>query len=80
MSDKTEIQKQDEFWEKDQRGFLDKIQEKIVSRKFLVWLTATVAMFLGNISGDTWSGISLAFIGIVGLVEFASMWKHGRRM
>ena len=59
---------------------LDKALSKLVSRKLMVWLTATVLMLTETLplqSGD-WVAISLAYIGIQGLADIATQWKHGK--
>jgi len=59
---------------------LDKALNKLVSRKLMVWLTATGLMLTETLplqSGD-WVAISLAYIGIQGLADIAREWKHGK--
>jgi hypothetical protein len=51
-----------------------------MSRKLMVWLTATGLMLTETLplqSGD-WVAISLAYIGIQGLADIAREWKHGK--
>ena len=58
----------------------DKFLSKLVSRKLMVWLTATGLMLTDTVplqSGD-WVAISLAYIGIQGLADIAREWKHGK--
>lgn len=62
------------------RHALDKTLNKLVSRKLMVWLTATGLMLTETLplqSGD-WVAISLAYIGIQGLADIAREWKHGK--
>ena len=62
------------------RHALDQTLNKLVSRKLMVWLTATGLMLTETLplqSGD-WVAISLAYIGIQGLADIATQWKHGR--
>ena len=62
------------------RHALDSLLSKIVSRKLMVWLTATGFMLTETLplqSGD-WVAISLAYIGIQGLADIAREWKHGK--
>ena len=62
------------------RHVLDKTLSKLVSRKLMVWLTATGLMLTETLplqSGD-WVAISLAYIGIQGLADIAAQWKHGK--
>lgn len=57
------------------RGVIDIITEKAVSRKLLVWLTATVFLCLGKITPEEWSGISVGYVGIEGFADLAAKWK-----
>ena len=62
------------------RHALDRLLSKLVSRKLMVWLTATGLMLTETLplqSGD-WVAISLAYIGIQGLADIAREWKHGK--
>ncbi len=61
------------------RQVLDKTLNKILSRKLMVWLTATSFMFLDVVplASSDWVAISLAYIGLEGLADIASRWKHG---
>jgi len=62
------------------RHALDSLLSKLVSRKLMVWLTATGLMLTDTLplqSGD-WVAISLAYIGIQGLADIAREWKHGK--
>ena len=36
----------------------------LVSRKFIVWVVATVALFMGLIDGLLWGGITAAYLGV----------------
>jgi len=59
---------------------VDSMLNKLVSRKLMVWLTATGLMLTETLplqSGD-WVAISLAYIGIQGLADIATQWKHGK--
>ena len=59
-------------------GMLDSVQKKLVSRKLMVWLTATGLMFNSNLASSDWVAISLAYIGIQGVADIAATWKHGK--
>ena len=45
------------------RGALDKVLEKVVSRKLLVWATATGLTFAGHVTSEDWVVISAIYIG-----------------
>lgn len=76
MSEIQKVEKEKEKW------FLDHFMAKIVSRKLLVFLLATLAFFLGGfiagvdlLTGDQWMNIALAYIGSQGFVDLALAWK-----
>ena len=62
------------------RHELDRTLNKLLSRKLMVWLTATTFMFLDVVplNSSDWVAISLAYIGLEGLADIASRWKHGK--
>tara|TARA_B100001250_G_scaffold256007_1_gene220390 strand:+ start:357 stop:590 length:234 start_codon:yes stop_codon:yes gene_type:complete len=58
----------------EKKGFLDNVQEKIVSRKLLVFITATVLMWFG-LDADTWAMIAAMYIGGQSVIDVAKVWK-----
>tara|TARA_Y100000310_G_scaffold313390_1_gene361711 strand:+ start:2371 stop:2616 length:246 start_codon:yes stop_codon:yes gene_type:complete len=68
--------KRNDFWMRDPRGFVDRMVEKITSRKLLVWSVATVALFLGTVSDAHWVAVSLAYIGSEAIKDIAVAWKR----
>ncbi len=42
---------------------LDRLVEKMISRKFLVWLTATGLMIFSDLTSNDWVMISAIYIG-----------------
>ena len=59
------------------RALVDKTLAKVVSRKFTVFAIATLFLYLGPLNGDQWTAISLGYIGIEGIADIATRWKHG---
>lgn len=59
---------------KDQKGLLDYVQEKVISRKLLVFVTATVLMWFG-LDADTWAMIAAMYIGGQSVIDVAKVWK-----
>tara|TARA_R110002096_G_scaffold216627_4_gene404600 strand:+ start:23764 stop:23952 length:189 start_codon:yes stop_codon:yes gene_type:complete len=58
---------------------LDKGLNKIMSRKLMVWFTATYLMlFTSSLTSEDWVAISLTYIGIQGLADIATQWRHGK--
>jgi hypothetical protein len=64
MSDKT-------------RARMDRWLERWASRKLVVWATATAFLAMDKLGSDEWVAVALAYIGIEGLADIASRWKHG---
>ena len=61
------------------RQIIDKSLNKLVSRKLMVWTTATYLMlFTSALASSDWVAISLAYIGIQGLADIATQWRHGK--
>ena len=61
------------------RQALDKALNKLMSRKLMVWLTATGFMLMDVVplASSDWVAISLAYIGLEGLADIATRWRHG---
>ena len=59
---------------------LDTLFSKLASRKLMVWLTATGLMLAEAVPlrSEDWVAISLAYIGLEGLADIATRWRHGR--
>ena len=45
------------------RGAIDRILEKLISRKLLVWGTATALMFTAHLESGDWLILSALYIG-----------------
>ena len=72
---KKEVKKEMKEAEKEGVGLVDVLSEKLLSRKLMVWLVATVFLGLSRITADEWMSISLVYIGIQGISDFATKWK-----
>ena len=60
------------------KEILDQGINKLLSRKLMVWATATYLMvFTSSLQSDDWVAISLAYIGLQGLADIATRWRHG---
>jgi len=62
---------------RDRPGWLDEILKKIISRKLMVWLTATYLCLSHNVTSEDWVAIALAYIGSQAAVDLAKAWKKG---
>ena len=54
---------------------VDALQEKVVSRKLLVFLTATGLLVWAGLDADTWGMIAMCYIGGQSAIDFAKTWK-----
>ncbi len=58
-----------------EKGILDAVQEKAVSRKLLVFIVATCLLTWSTLDPDSWSMIALIYIGGQSAVDIAKIWK-----
>ena len=78
MNEEKKVMIQNELYLKNKdKGMLDSLQEKVVSRKLLVFLTATALMMYANLDPDIWGMIAVCYIGGQSAIDFAKSWKHG---
>lgn len=57
-------------------AILSKLRRKLVSRKLMVWITATVFFCLDMITEDTWQLFSLLWMGAQSSLDFLRMWRE----
>ena len=57
------------------KGALVSIQEKIVSRKLLVFIIATCLMIWTALDPETWAMIATMYIGGQSVIDVAKVWK-----
>ena len=60
------------------KGVLDTVQEKIVSRKLLVFLAATTLFVYAGLDADTWGMIAMCYIGGQSAIDAVQVWRHGK--
>ena len=78
MDEEKKVMIQNELYIKNkEKGILDSFQEKIASRKLLVFLTATALMLWAGLDPDIWGMIAVCYIGGQSVIDFAKSWKHG---
>ena len=63
--------------ENEDKGMLDAVQEKLISRKLLVFAVATALMYFSDLSSDTWGMIAITYIGGQTAIDFATAWRNG---
>ena len=56
-------------------SILDRILGKVVSRKLLVFATATVLLAQYGLDPDTWAMIAAMYIGGQSVIDVAKVWK-----
>ena len=59
----------------EKTGAIDAIQEKIVSRKLLVFGVATALLWYVGLDAETWGMIAMTYIGGQTAIDFAKVWK-----
>jgi hypothetical protein len=58
------------------KGLFDAVQEKVISRKLLVFGVATGLLYWGaGLDTDTWGMIAMTYIGGQTAIDFAKVWK-----
>jgi hypothetical protein len=63
------------YLDNNSKGVLDAVQEKVISRKLLVFLTATAMFVYAGLDPDTWGMIAMCYIGGQAAIDFAKIWK-----
>lgn len=51
------------------QSFIDKGIGKIISRKLMVWVSATVLMYMGNLDSGDWVVISGLYLGSQSIID-----------
>jgi len=57
-------------------GLLDKGLEKLVSRKLLVFATATGLMTWAGLDSETWGMVAMIYIGTQGAVDVMKAYRN----
>ena len=65
------------YLDNSKKGVMDALQEKIVSRKLLVFMTATGLMYWSSLDPETWGMIAMIYIGGQSVIDAAKAWKWG---
>ena len=63
------------YLDNKEKGILDALQEKAVSRKLLVFIVATCLLVWSTLDPADWSMIALIYIGGQSAVDIAKVWK-----
>ena len=59
------------------QGLVDRMLHKIVSRKLIVFVTATALMWYG-LDPQTWGMIAMMYIGGQSAIDMVNAWKWGK--
>lgn len=62
---------------KDKRGLIDKLTEKAISRKFLVFIVATAGLFSAVLDAENWTTVALVFIAGEAVIDSIGLFKRG---
>ena len=57
------------------KGVLDAVQEKLISRKLLVFLTATGLLGWAGLDSETWGLIAVVYIGGQSVIDAVKAWR-----
>jgi hypothetical protein len=60
-----------------QQSLLDKLLKKAISRKLLVFLTATGLMTFSDLDSETWGLVAIVYIGGQSVVDMMKAYRHG---
>lgn len=61
---------------KDKAGLLDKLLGKAISRKFLVFVVATVGLFAHLIDASSWVDVALVFIAGEAVIDSIGLFRR----
>jgi hypothetical protein len=56
-------------------GVLDQFQQKVISRKLLVFIAATCLLIWSTLDPETWAMIAAMYIGGQSVIDVAKVWK-----
>jgi len=67
--------KKDLYVNNKSKGIFDAVQEKVISRKLLVFAAATSLFIWSGLEADIWGMIAMCYIGGQSAIDFAKIWK-----
>jgi len=59
------------------RHIIDKGLQKLISRKLLAWVTASVLLAFSDLGSEQWAMVTVVYIGTQGAVDIAERLKFG---
>jgi len=64
------------YLDRKDKGLFDALQERVVSRKLLVFAVATGLLYWNvGLDADTWGMIAMTYIGGQTAIDFAKVWR-----
>ena len=64
------------YLDRKDKGVFDAVQEKVISRKLLVFGVATGLLYWdAGLDADTWGMIAMTYIGGQTAIDFAKVWR-----
>jgi hypothetical protein len=70
-----EALKKELYLDRKDKGILDAVQERVISRKLLVFIVSTVLLWTAGLDSDTWGMVAMMYIGGQSAIDFAKIWK-----
>lgn len=61
-------------------GIIDKIVRLTVSKKLLVFLICTIALFSGLITSSDWVEVAMAYIGSQAVIDAVKEFKNDKKL
>ena len=58
-------------------GIIDRMLEKAISRKLIVFLTATGLMAWSDLDPDTWGLVAIVYVGGQSVIDAVKTYKYG---
>lgn len=65
--------------EADPKGLIDRLLGRAVSRKLLVWATATTALFMGIVQPEQWMEICMVYVGSQAAVDMVGKYVKAKK-
>jgi hypothetical protein len=65
------------YLDNEKKGVMDALQEKMISRKLLVFSTATALMYWSDLDPETWGMIAMMYITGQSVIDAVKAWKWG---
>ena len=68
---------QGDIKDENRLGWVDKFMGKFVSRKLLVFSTATTLLALSELDAETWGLIAIIYVGGQSVIDAVKTYKYG---